>query len=403
MLLYFLFFYYLYLYYYNRKYKSPLLDFILLFYIAASVCGILTHYIAHQDAYSTILSIIFQIACLYLFIRPIIVYGKNGQDRQIILLDDKRFKILSYTLIVLQLFTIAFFAKSDFLMLQRGDLAQIRAEIIHAELGSGASIWRTIAGVASYYYCFNILLFFYSLAFRQDNKFFLFLLIASSISRIFHALTYMGRDGVLFWILSFAFSYYLFLPYLKEKAKRHMFFVFLGFGGFAITILGAISISRFENTGNGTLLSLIDYFGSPLNNFGLLFDRFHEYQGTKILFPLLWGERGISGAEAIENAENFYLRYGFYSNSFFSFVGNMYKAWGPFITLLISLLYSLILSKYFTKKYVSFSNLIVLMFAGQMLLHNYFYWAYSIRVGNLFVFSLPLFIIFCNKNKGIAI
>ena len=388
------------LYYWCKKYKSQVLNFVLLFYVFASVCGILTHYFVDPNAYWTLVSIPYQCICLFLFISPIIVYGKNEKKRSFKLMDDKRFKTLSYILIGLQSFTIIYFAAFDFSLLARGDLSQIRSEMLSGDLDIGASLSRTIAGVSSYYYCFNILFFFYSLAFRKDSKLFLGLLIGTSVSRIFHSLTYMGRDGILFWILSCLFNYFLFRPYLNKDSKKTIRVSFILLGSFAILLIGAISISRFGESDSGTFLSLVSYFGQPLNNFGQLFDKVHEYIGTKSMFPLLYGEKGVSGSEAMANADVFYLKYGFYSNIFFSFVGNMCRAWGPLVTFIIAIFFSVYYSARIDRKVTSIPTIIVLMFVSQIVLHNYFYWAYYIRVGNLFLFTLPFFVIYCNKSNG---
>lgn len=400
MIAYLLFFIFLYLTY--RRYKSWLINGSILYYIAAACCGLLTHYLIKPEAYSTFLSVIFHLLVLFLFLKPILEYGKREKVRSFLLLDNQRFTILSYSLIGLQLFSIIFFAPDVFEMLARGDLGQVRSEILSAGRGTG-SLPRTIAGVASFYYGYNLLLFFYSLSFRNDSRRFLFLLMLSSVSRIFHSLTYMGRDGILFWILSFVFSFFVFKPYLSDKAKNVVKWSALLIGSFAFLLLGAISISRFSGTDSGTLLSLVNYFGQPMNNFGMLFDRVHEYDGTKTIFPLLFGEKGISGADAIDAAENFVLRYGIASNAFYSFVGNFYLAWGPFITLFIAFIYSTVMCSIVKKTKTTVPMLIVLMIVIQIVIHNYFYWAYYIAAANLYLFTTPIFLIFCSKSSGIIV
>lgn len=393
MLVYVIFFSFLFFYY--RQYKSPVLNYVLLFYLAAAICGVIVHYFVSSATYCTFLSVPFQIVIFFLFILPVIGYGKQEQSRRFVLLDNNKFLTLSWVLILLQLFTIIFFIGFDVALLRRGNFNQLRSELIMGQLNMGASLGRTIAGTASYYYCLNMLLFFYSLAFRKDNKYFLILLIVSSSSRIFHALTYMGRDGILFWILSFVFSYQLFKPYLNEESRRVSRKFFTIIGGFAVVLLGAISISRFSNSDSGTFLSIVNYFGQPIDNFGRLFDRFHEYKGTKALFPIFFGEKGSYGASAISKAEDFYLRYGFYSNTFSSFVGNMYSAWGPVLSLIVAGIYSFWATSRLKKINIRFSDLIVLMTAGQIVLHNYFYWAYNIRVANFYLLTLPFICLYC--------
>lgn len=400
MLVVFYFLFFLWQYISNKKYKSSILNSVFLYYVAASLCAIITHYKLAPEYYHTIVSVFFHLLIFYIFLTPIIQYGKLENRRGFLLLDENRFKLLSYSLIGLQLFSIAFFAREDFAMLVRGDFSQIRAELL-AQGRINGSIFRTVAGVASFYYCYNIILFFYSLSFRKDSKLFLMLLIVSSASRIFHSLTYMGRDGILFWILSFAMSYFIFKKYLGNDIKKFLRKIFIFIGGFAFLLLGAISLSRFSDSDIGVIYSLVDYFGQPINNFGIMFDRFHEYKGTINVLPLLYGQKGDTGGDVLASVDDFIAKYGFANNSFKSFVGSFYIAWGPFLTLIISYLFNkMMLVRIKCRKYISLPMIFCLMISIQIVIHNYFYWAYYIGVANLFLFTTPIFIIFCSKSNG---
>lgn len=399
IIVYLLFFTILYIHY--KRYNSTVLKTVLWFYIFASIAAIFTHFELSPEYYHTVPSIVFHLLILFLFLNPIIKYGKYEQNRQFLLLNEQRFRILAYSLICLQLFSILFFLREDYAMLMRGDFSQIRSEILNAGRGTG-SIARTIAGTASFFYCYNILLFFYSLSFRQDKKILVILLILSSTSRIFHSLTYMGRDGIMFWILSLIISYSIFKPFLSKQSMSFLKTVFLIIGGFAVFLIMIISMSRFGDSDSGTLLSLINYFGQPINNFGILFDRFHDYTGTKSVFPLLFGEKGATGAEVLSDVDSFISEYGFSNNSFKTFVGDFYMAWGPFLTLIIAFIYERIMSWEISKgRYITLPVVIILMISTQIVVHNYFYWAYYIGVANLFLFTTPVFLIWCGKSSGI--
>ena len=384
----------------KKRYKSPVLNFVLLFYVAAAVCGVMLHF-GETGNPCTLFSFIYQIIIFAFFLKPIITYGKHERKRKFVLLSNRCFKQLSYILIGLQVFSIIFFIGYDISLLMRGDFLQIRSEMLTSgEDGLGASLSRTIAGTSSYFYCYNILLFFYSLAFRQDKKWLLILLAVSSTSRIFHALSYMGRDGLLFWILSFLFSFFLFQPYLNERAKCLIRKVFYICGTFVITLIAAISLSRFGESDQGVFWSLVSYLGQPIDNFAKMFhSNFAEWKGLRALFPLLFGAETTSATELLNSVDDFETKYGFKNNVFFSFVGNMYMAIGPFFSILLSYIYCKYVSKKLDRKYTSMSVLVILMVASQIVIHNYFYWAYYLRVANLFLLTTPLFVLYCNKGK----
>ena len=295
-----------------------------------------------------------------------------------------------------------FFSGYVYSLLARGDFSQIRSEILTSgEDALGASLGRTIAGTASFFYCYNILLFFYSLAFRKDSRLLLVLLMFSSTSRILHSLTYMGRDGLLFWILSFVFTFFLFKPYLNKDSAKIVKRVFSVFGACAVLLILLISISRFGESEDGMLWSLISYFGQPIDNFAKMFQsNFNQWKGTSALFPLLFGEKPQAASDLLASVDDFEAMFGFKNNVFYSFVGNMYLAWGPIITLIVAVAYSCCMERRLRRRCSSMSTMIILMISAQIVLNNYFYWAYYIRVANLFLFVTPLFVVYCNKSKS---
>lgn len=398
MISYFIFFLLLFLI--CRKYKSSVLNAVLLFYVAAAICGWYTHIFITPSAYYTFFSIFFHLLTLFLFLLPVIVYGRYEKKREIILMDYSRFKGFSFALIILEAFSVLYFLYYDITLFTSGDLGALRnAMIYEGESYTGGGILRTIAGVGAYYYCVSLLFFFYSLAFLKESKLFNLLLLLTSTSRIFHAFSYIGRDGILFWAFSFIFSYLVFKPYLSYESKKFVKKSSFLMGSMAMLLLVAISVSRFQTTDSGVVNGLIDYFGQPLNNFGQLFDKVDTYAGTKNIFPWLVGSTGYSGKEAVSETTDFFNQYGFNSNSFFTFIGSLYYAWGAIITFLVSLIFSYFFSNNLKGYKTNISKLLSFMFVVQIVWHNYFYFVYGTRVGNLFMFTLPILCLYCSKSK----
>lgn len=400
MLVYLLFFIIIYLK--SCRYNSSLLKVVLLFYIVASLCAIYTHIFIAPEAYSTFTSIVFHLLVILLFLLPIINYAKREQTRKLILMKYSAFKVLAYFCIVLQLYSIAYFIPYDIKIFFSGDLGALRSALTNGEVDSftGGGILRTIAGVASYYYCISILLFFYSIAFLEEKKSFNILLLVSSLSRVFQSFSYVGRDGIIFWIFSFVFSFYIFKPYISDDVLKKIKSLFVVFGGFALLLLTAISMSRFSGTDKGVINWLIDYLGQPLNNFGQLFDKFHEYTGNRSLWPWFYGETGARGVDAVTSTMDFFKTYGFNSNIFFTYVGSFYKAYGPIVTLMLSIVFSLIFSFKLSKHKIGMAEIILLMFTGQIVWNCYFYYMFANRVGNLFVISLFFIGMFCKIMRS---
>lgn len=380
-----------------RKYNNAVINFVIVFYLSASVCAVYVNYFISPDVDVTLVSTLYFILITYLFIRPIIFFAKNNHSK-FIKLDENTFRIMSWVLILSETFSVCYFFYYDINILASGNFGELRNELIlNGANYAGEGFMRTFAGVAAFFYCYNILFFFYSIAFLHESKLFNFLLIASSTSRVFHAISYVGRDGVLFWILSFAFSYFVFSEYLSIKAKKRIKAISFICMMVPICLIIAISISRFDG-GWEAVESLIDYFGQPINNFGMVFNRINEYDGTSKILPVLFLKENITAREVVNFAQEFYITYGFYSNTFSSFVGNFYKAWGPGICLVISMAYSYFASRVLNTKNISMSKIIFLMLVVQIPVHNYFYWVYGNRIGNFYLLTIPLFMYICTKK-----
>lgn len=395
MLLYVFLFLSIFLYY--KRYKSIAFNFITLFYLFAALASIYVHFNISKT-YNSVESISFHVIVLFLFMIPIFTFCKNEHLKVLQQINPKAFKIIAKIFIGLNLFSVIYFIPIDIKILLSGDLGGLRdAQTFGGESYGGSGIFRTIAGVAAYYYGICLILYFYSITFLHESKRFNYLLLIASTSRVFHALSYIGRDGILFWVLSYIFLFFVFYPYMNKNLSKLILKRCLVILGFVVFVFLSISISRFKNSTITPFESIIDYYGQGLNNFGQLYESFHEYTGNKTIWPWLYGVKGTTGSEAIALAVEFEARYGFKSNVFFTYVGNLYKSYGSVLTLIIAMFFSLIFSSILKGRILSISKLIVLFFVFQIVICNYFYYFFANRVGNLYILSLPI-IIFLIKS-----
>lgn len=396
MLLYVAFFLFLYLW--TKRYRSWLTNSITLFYLAGAVCAVYVYHQITANFYS-IESVAFHLLIIYLFMYPLLVFGRREKTKHIAQVDRRTFRLIAIGFMALGLFAVAYFIPLDIRILTSGDLGALRdAQTFGGEVYHGGGVLRTIAGVSSYYYCICLLLYFYSITFLNESSKFNWLLLIASTSRIFQAISYVGRDGILFWIFSFIFSFCLFRPYMEEKVRKQISKTVALILGFAVAVFSAITISRFR--ADGVLEAVVDYFGQGFNNFGRLFEYVEDYRGGKVIWPWLYGEKGMTGNEAMIQAVEFEMQYGFKSNVFTTFVGSFYRAYNPYLLAAFSLMYAFFVSLPMRKKRLTLSTMVLLMFAYQMVIHNYFYFVFANRVGNLYMLTIPLImLLFSRLNK----
>lgn len=382
----------------TKRYRSWLANSMTLFYLAGAVCAVYVYHHIEANFYS-LESIAFQLTTIFLFMYPVLVYAKREKTKRFAHIDRRMFRLVAIGFMVLGLFSVAYFVPLDIKILTSGDLGALRnAQTFGGEVYHGGGAFRTIAGVASYYYCICLLLYFYSITFLKESALFNWLLLIASTSRIFQAISYVGRDGILFWIMSFAFTYCLFRPYMDGVVRKRIATTVLLIISFAVAVFSAITLSRFQT--GGALEAVVDYLGQGFNNFGRIFDRVGDYQGGKAIWPWLYGEKGMTGNEAMIQAVEFEMQYGFKSNVFATFVGSFYRAYGPYLLMAFSFVYAFVISIPMRRQKLTLSTMVLLMFAYQLVVHNYFYFVFANRVGNLYMLTIPLIMfMFSRLNK----
>lgn len=173
-------------------------------------------------------------------------------------------------LILTQFYAIIFFfpfAVSSFV----GDINENRLLLTEKmDILSSYGLLNTFAGAASQ-------LFHFSLAFafsrvlpsdkvKQNPRKAIFLVIAS-FSYVIYILAYVGRDGVVYWLMTFFLVYIIFRRHLDPRYRRKIFIAALMLGSIASIPFILITISRFFDADQGGFWSLLEYFGAQIQNF----------------------------------------------------------------------------------------------------------------------------------------
>jgi len=112
------------------------------------------------------------------------------------------------------------------------------------------------------------------------------LLLISSLSYIVYMLAWAGRDGVIFWAMSFLFCFLMFREFLaksdlKRLKKGIMLILVIIFTPFTM-----ISVARFSTSPAGTGLSLISYAGQQIRNFNDHYQVKAPLQEGRFNFPV---------------------------------------------------------------------------------------------------------------------
>ena len=179
--------------------------------------------------------------------------------------------IFSTIIIILSFYAIIYYASTVRFIFSLGDLGAARdIRYLEGEFVE-TGLFNTIASVSSANYVFAIVLYFIYKAFG-NSKTRCRLLFISSFSNAIHVLSFVGRDGIVFWLFTFVFCWAFFSPYLQIDTRKKIRKIF--------TIGGAILfIPIFIKS---ITLKDIEYIAIGLYNGFKLWNK----EGNRLLFQI---------------------------------------------------------------------------------------------------------------------
>lgn len=93
-------------------------------------------------------------------------------------------------------------------------------------------------------------------------------LILASLSYVVYILAYVGRDGVVYWLMTSFAVFLLFHRYIPRVLRRRIISLGIGLCAALLAPFLVITIARFIESEHGSAWSILDYFGSQIQNFG---------------------------------------------------------------------------------------------------------------------------------------
>nr|WP_245837066.1 O-antigen polymerase [Paraferrimonas sedimenticola] len=315
-----------------------------------------------------------------------------------ILLPKLRYlNLVAYLLVVASFISIFYFLSVCVSVFTSPDLDMFRHLLTtegHPFIEPG--LLNTVSSAVAIVYLVPLLLSFIYFSLNR-RRVLSYLLLISSLSYPVYVFAYFGRDGVLFWILSFISVYLLLGNYLQreEVYRIRRLAMVLGFAG--MFLFAVITFFRFGDI-NESLQAILSYGGQQFLNFIIYFDLqithtlgartftlFHDIYFSTDYFNTL---EMLKQELAYQNREYMSWEWGTYFKDF-------YTDYGAFGALTFIFSYSVYICLNFSKLHKKTNLLDILFYLGvcQFALQGIFYFKYYIYVGNIYVFlilSLPL-------------
>lgn len=196
--------------------------------------------------------------------------GFRSRDVHEVLTDIRGQKLIEVVLVVIQSLAILFFlpfALGSF----EGDANINRLDVSNkAQLLGSYGLINTFSGMASHLFPVSLVMAFIRLSQsteRGGSIFVAILLTLASLSYVVYVLAYVGRDGVVYWIMTAGVIYLLFRNYLPQKRRRQVVIGGSTIAAFIMLPLAIITVARFAGSDVGVGQSILDYFGSQIQTF----------------------------------------------------------------------------------------------------------------------------------------
>ena len=315
----------------------------------------------------------------------------NESKVEDILVPGRQFlDVFSGVIIVLSLYSILWYFPTVMNLL-RGDLGALRNALYAGEEYVETGIFNTIASTSASLYVFSLLLFFIYLCIG-GSKWRLILLFISSMSEPIHVLSFVGRDGIVFWIFAVTFLFLVFKPYIQtkkiDKIKKYGILV----GTVLLIPFVMISVGRFGDQEGGTFNAIVNYLGQPYVYGTLYFGIDNPPVDVGHSFPLFYEFTGMKLPESTGKWEEG----GTVSWVFGTFLKSWYESFGGWFGLILcciacAVIFFSVFCK--VKKVLPMNKLFVYIVYFQVFAQGVFYFRQYTRGGNLFIIICFLFAI----------
>lgn len=304
-------------------------------------------------------------------------------------------------LLISSFLSILFFLPSALSAFQ-GDINEMRtteAFKVHIDELSKWGYVNTFCSLIGNLFVFNIFFAFFNLTpkFRNSKKSSNVkagLLFAASLVYVVYVLAYVGRDGVVLWILS-VITVFLFLKqFIGAGIRRTLFPVFIISILILIIPFVIITLARFSVHEAGVAGGFWFYIGDQVTAFN---DQFI----ATIFSPPLWGQQnfpifykifnpGFSEFDRVGWIEAYTLFTNVMPWHFATYVGAFLADFGYFITpvvvLFIAIITRLSARRVVENNVMTLSQLMIFILCYQMILFGVFYFKHS--ASNLFIITV---------------
>lgn len=352
---------------------------------------------------------LFLTVSLWLYLYPFIEI--NDSNFEYLRIPSKKIiKCISVILSVCSIYSIVFYLPVAYKMIavDIADIANVRSMVTtgnHPFIEP--SIKNGLAKLFAFLYNLQLTLFFINLIIDRKIRFFSWVILFSSLSYPVFVLAFMGRDGIVFWIFSFIFSFLLFRKYLHGGILKTLKKITVVIFSFFLFFFLIISMGRFLVANEDAMQlfeSLLSYIGQgPIN--------FAEYyyipnmisDGGQSLFLPLVKDVDLNYKNQIDSL---LYNYDIVPWIFKTFISSIYTSIGSLFLLIFGLILLFVYKYSFKEKkkgVLSFPFVLVYTVFFTVYSQGVFYLTYYHNIAHLSVLLIFLLALFSSIGSSVTI
>ena len=372
----------------NPKYGVG--GFLILEYLLFAVLSLILYNLpSHRNEWTAITLFPFiYLYCMLLIASVPVLQFNNDRIRSISPPNKTVFNVFLYTFIVCSLFQIPSIISElgeglTLIVLDPDNAADIYNERAQDSL---TTTHNRIDGIitapftifANIFGNFCVFLFFYYQTLKKKKKTISLLLLFIILVSILRSVSQANRTGVVLTLIMFVAAYALFYGFIEKTQRKTINITGVVFASIIAVFMAIITISRFSDSEGGPLDSVINYAGQENLNFNeYCMDAGGTREGERTCntFKQMLGFEGV--APDVRSVREKYGNLKFSDQYFSTFVGDYVLDFGPYITAILFIVFSIIFTKLTKVRHsqISFHQLILVYFAlevcakGAMYLH----------------------------------
>ncbi|MGZ0718273.1 O-antigen polymerase [Pseudomonas palleroniana] len=255
----------------KNKFYFGVVSYLLSIYLASFFCSIiLSEAFDYSKAFELDAEAVLYFSALLFILLSGFTSFKDFKLKCISLSNFKVLRIIEWSMIPLSLFALVFFAMSAAVALT-GDVETNRNMIAAGGVSyvEQYGVVNTVCSLIANLFLLNMMFAFLNLSEGYPGsraKAFIHLLCSTVY--IFYILSYVGRDGFVYWAMSLGFFLLFFKGFMPKRNIRLLVLCASGLTIPALLVFIKITISRFGGEGGSDVLgALLDYAGQQVFHF----------------------------------------------------------------------------------------------------------------------------------------